>query len=198
MKSDEQKSDGIFARKSARELDPIPEPPAFLPDYADSLRSTNEILDLACGDGAVSLALAKMEKRVTGLDISSAGLARLQRFARETSLDINLIQADLDPPHQLFDTGVLKPNQFSALICYRFKLSQDQIIQLLPALKPGGLLLLASFNLLHHKNTGFNLRYCLQVDEYVELDPCLSLVSYRSIQRPEGHFDEYLFNKVST
>lgn len=53
------------------------------------------VLDLACGDGRVSLALAAAGVPVTGLDLSEPMLAQARRQAAAQGLTVDWVQADL-------------------------------------------------------------------------------------------------------
>lgn len=53
------------------------------------------VLELGCGEGRDCLFFAAQGYRVTGLDISDAGLAKARRLAEERDLSVRWLQADM-------------------------------------------------------------------------------------------------------
>ena len=60
-----------------------------------AVEAVGPVLDLAGGDGRVSLALAVTGAAVTGLDLSEAMLTQARRQATAQGLNVNWVQADL-------------------------------------------------------------------------------------------------------
>lgn len=69
-----------------------------------------KLLELACGTGALAVALSKRGYNVTGLDLSENMLSLANERAVEEQVDIPLIQADM---MELSDIG-----QFEAVTCF--------------------------------------------------------------------------------
>jgi SAM-dependent methyltransferase len=125
-------------RYAAGDWADIDEPARILEDAEAWLAEPGLALDVACGAGRNALWLARRGYKVVAVDISWEGLQRLQRRARDEQLDIQIVLADLE-------SFVLKPDSFDLIINSRFLLRS-----LFPvfrnALKPGGLLLVETFN----------------------------------------------------
>ncbi len=67
-----------------------------IPFYIECIEKYGEpVLELACGTGRVSLALAGEGIDVTGLDISEEMLQRARNKAEEKDVDLDLVKADM-------------------------------------------------------------------------------------------------------
>jgi tellurite methyltransferase len=89
-------------------------------------------LDLACGQGANAVLLAKAGLDVSAWDISSVAIQQLQYFSDQNNLAINCQTRDVatSPP---------EPNSLDVLVV-SFFLERGLCKSLLAALRPGGLL----------------------------------------------------------
>src|SRR5215813_12288527 len=67
---------------------------AFL-ELCGLLRPGQRILDIACGGGRHSLAMARRGALVTGLDLGPAAIATARRRAHKAGLRIEFVQADV-------------------------------------------------------------------------------------------------------
>jgi SAM-dependent methyltransferase len=67
---------------------------AFL-DACGLLRSGRRILDVACGGGRHSLAMARRGALVTGLDLGPAAIATAKRRAHKAGLTVEFVQGDV-------------------------------------------------------------------------------------------------------
>jgi len=70
------------------------EPDVGLVERAEPL-APGRALDLGCGTGRNSLWLARHGWRVTGVDASSVGLSMALQSARESGVDLEVVEADL-------------------------------------------------------------------------------------------------------
>ncbi len=73
------------------------EPPPELVSVVGTGRERQSALDLGCGDGRITLYLAKSGFRVTGVDLSTVGLDKLRGIVRKFKLEnkVHLLQGDI-------------------------------------------------------------------------------------------------------
>lgn len=90
-------------------------------------------LDLACGEGRNSVFLAQNGFEVTALDISEVGLGKAAKRAEQEAVAINFQRVDLE--------RYRFTENFDLIINFNFLL-RDLILAAVPALSPGGLLLI--------------------------------------------------------
>lgn len=125
-----------------RSFHPPSDPHPLLQDWANHLGGAGIALDVACGPGHNSMALARHGYCVLGVDISEVALRRARKLADASNLGAKLLfaQVDLDqwrpPPHSC------------DLVCVIRFLDRRLIPALREAVKPGGLALY------HTRNTG--------------------------------------------
>ena len=132
----------LFARLYHLEHSDVQEDVAFYQNFA--LRCDGPILELGCGTGRVSLALAQAGFDVTGVDSSSAMLAMARAHAADAGLSAQLRLEQCDVRALLFERrfalAIYPLNGFLHLLT-----SEDQLSALrnvCRALLPGGLLIL--------------------------------------------------------
>lgn len=106
------------------------------------LKSSDRVLDFACGTGPMALAMADAVNEVHAIDISSKMLAVGQRKANERGLEnIQFTQTTL------FDTR-FKPGSFDAILAFNIlHLLPDMktaVIRINELLKPGGIFISSS------------------------------------------------------
>jgi len=158
--------------------DTVPNP--WLSAHADLLTAPGVAIDLACGEGRDALFLARLGYRVTAIDTSAVALAKAAQLADRHGIRIEWRRLDLEedyqPPAATFDV----------VTCHNF-LHRPLLASLPPALRPGGLLIYATFlegqeiygrpanpaHLLHH---GELARTCADLEI---LDQQQGLTTYR-------------------
>ena len=96
-----QYEDEVFTRGTEAEV-------AFLVDIL-RLPTGARILDIGCGTGRHSIALAARGFRMTGLDLSAGMLAQARGAAEAAGVDVELVQADA--------TAFSLPGSFDAAVC---------------------------------------------------------------------------------
>lgn len=126
------------------------EPAAFVRDLAALLAPAATAVDLAGGTGRNAIWLASLGHAVTLVDISSVALQAAARAARETGIELETVERDLEadgpPPGRTWDL-VLMHYYFDAAV---IRAAWD-------AVAPGGLLALAQptvTNLERHDRPG--------------------------------------------
>ena len=106
------------------------------------------ILDLACGHGRISVALARRGYRVTGLDLSPRSLALASAAAARECLEVEWVHADMReiPDDARFDAVV---NVFTAFGYFDDDAENQRVLDgVARALVPGGVFLMDVINLL--------------------------------------------------
>jgi len=119
-------------------------PSPFLLGQLDALAGTARLgpaVDVACGRGRHSLALASRGLRCIALDRSRDALVELAARARSASLPIQPVAADLERPGSALP---LAPGRAGAVLVFRY-LWRPLAPALAALLAPGGLLLYETF-----------------------------------------------------
>ncbi len=109
-------------------------PSAWIMRYAGRIRPGGEVLDLACGKGRNSLALAGLGLHVLALDQDAEALSGLRGRHNITTL-----QADIEQ-----QPWPLDGRQFDAIIVCRY-LHRPLFPMMLASLAPGGVLIYETF-----------------------------------------------------
>lgn len=190
MKASKIKWDERYRAKSGKPH-PLPEPPAFLKHHWPNFK-TGSVLDLASGDGAVSLFMAERGFKITAVDISDVGLYRLQELLESKGYVSDVIEIDLEEE----SVDLSRIGSIDNIAISRYKPVPELWPELISILKPGGYLLIATFNLDHHKKTKFPVRFCLESEEFIDRFPELELVVH-DVNGAAFGMDGYLFRKQS-
>jgi len=111
----------------------------------------SSILDIGCGTGRHSVALAKRGFRMTGVDISAGMLAEAKKAAGEADVEVEWIQCDATQFHseKMYDAAIcLCEGSFGLLSVQDDPLEHDLAIlrNVCRALKPGGPFVLTALN----------------------------------------------------
>lgn len=97
----------------------------------------SHLLDVPCGSGRHTLALAARGHRLTGVDISAEAIGYARRAAAEAHVDVELIVAEMRdiPRNGSFDAAVCMGNSFGYL---DFAGTREFVAALAGAVRPGG------------------------------------------------------------
>jgi 2-polyprenyl-3-methyl-5-hydroxy-6-metoxy-1,4-benzoquinol methylase len=163
--------------------DPIP----FLSDHVDLLPK-GAVLDLAMGEGRNGVYLATQGFKVTGIDISEAGLKKAQNLAAEKGASLTTVAADLEQ-------YTIPPDSYDVIICTYF-LQRDLFQKILVALKPGGMVLIETYTVDHLQyRPKFNRTFLLERNELLTLLPGLRVVRYQEVDTGQEAFASILAQK---
>jgi SAM-dependent methyltransferase len=174
---------GKFKARSSE----LGQPPAFIVSQLEKLPK-GRVLDLACGDGRISIALAQRGFKVMGVDISDAGLLRLEAFAEKARVQVDTAQRDLQASDAL---GGLGPADGVVMCNYKpAALLWPQVAEIL---NPGGWVMLCTFNRLQEKKGGPSRRFLLDDGEFKSVHPRLKLEKYQRFEEGGHHLDGYLW-----
>lgn len=116
--------------------------------HALDLQPHHNVLDLCCGQGRHSVALAKTGLSVTGVDLSEEMLAIARSTADEAGVPLTIRQADMRHlPDDLKDRFDAVINMFSSFGYLESEEDDQQVLhQIAKVLKPGGKLLMDFLN----------------------------------------------------
>jgi tellurite methyltransferase len=156
----------------------VSDPSPLVVAHLDTLRSAaarGPVVDLACGRGRNALAIAARGIPVLGLDRSAEILSELVNTARERTLPVRALRADLEtapaPP--------LAEGRCGALIVCRY-LHRPLAPALEALLAPGGWLFYETFTI-HQRDLGYgpeNPSFLLQPNELPALFPRLEITHH--------------------
>ena len=109
------------------------------------LRRGQRVLDLACGMGRVTIPLARMGLKMTGVDQSGPYLRRARRLARLAGADVKFIRRDMRRIdfHEQFDAVF---NWFTSFGYFSDEDNFAVVQRMWQALKPGGRALIEVLN----------------------------------------------------
>ncbi|MGD8575254.1 MAG: class I SAM-dependent methyltransferase [Gammaproteobacteria bacterium] len=165
------------------------QPNRFLVEQARRFPAGGHILCVGDGEGRNGVWLAGQGFRVTSIEPSTKGLAKLRRLARRRGVEVEAIQARL-PEHSLpqasYDGAVLTFVHMPPAI------RADVHRQVAAALRPGGVLVLEAFSpeQLHYPSGGPgdpDMLYSAQMleEDFIDLD--CDDIEMAKIHLAEGH-----------
>lgn len=135
---------------------PIP----FLVDNIHILPK-GKALDVAMGEGRNGVYLATQGFDVTGLDISEKGLEKAHALAAKNNVSIQTKVVDLE-------TVELEPNSYDLILCTYF-MDRELYRKFYDALKPGGMVLVETYNIDYLKYRKFNAKWALNTNELLDI-----------------------------
>lgn len=136
-------------------------------------------LDLAMGEGRNALFLAQHGFTVTGIEKSSAGVAKARTRAHKEGVEIKIIEADLE-------NYTLPRAEFDVVLCF-FYLQRSLFPQMKAALKPGGALIIETYTVeqLQFARGPRRREFLLEPNELYAAFRQLRIAHYREVIRDQ-------------
>jgi len=115
-----------------------PEPNSFLMKSVQG-KTPGKALEIGMGQGRNTIAMARLGWDVTGIDISDEGIRQAETEAKKQNLTIHAILADANK----FDYGIARYDLIYAT--FEHQIVTNNADKIVPALKPGGLVIIEGF-----------------------------------------------------
>ena len=145
---------------------PIP----FLIDNVHLLPK-GKVLDIAMGEGRNGVYLATQGFDVLGLDISEKGLEKAHNLAKKNNVTIETKVVDLE-------SFTLEPNSYDVILC-TYYMQRDLFKQFQSALKPGGMIVVETYNVDYLKYVRFSRKWALDTNELLDIFKGLRVIRYQ-------------------
>ena len=145
---------------------PIP----FLADNVHLLPK-GKVLDIAMGEGRNGVYLATQGFEVLGLDISEKGLEKAHNLAKKNKVTIETKVVDLE-------SFTLEPNSYDVILC-TYYMQKNLFKQFQSALKPGGMIVVETYNVDYLKYAQFSRKWALDTNEMLDIFKGLRVIRYQ-------------------
>ena len=162
---------------------PIP----FLVDNVHLLRK-GKVLDIAMGEGRNGVYLATQGFEVLGLDISEKGLAKAHNLAKKNNVTIETKVVDLE-------SFTLEPNSYDVILC-TYYMQKDLFKQFQSALKPGGMIVVETYNVDYLKYAQFSRKWALDTNEMLDIFKGLRVIRYQDYDDGKEAYSSIIAQKI--
>jgi len=162
---------------------PIP----FLVDNVHLLRK-GKVLDIAMGEGRNGVYLATQGFEVLGLDISEKGLAKAHNLAKKNNVTIETKVVDLE-------SFTLKPNSYDVILC-TYYMQKNLFKQFQSALKPGGMIVVETYNVDYLKYAQFSRKWALDTNEMLDIFKGLRVIRYQDYDDGKEAYSSIIAQKI--
>ena len=130
-----------------------------------------KVLDIAMGEGRNGVYLATQGFDVTGLDISAKGLEKAHKLAEKNNVTIETKVVDLE-------SFQLEPNTYDVILC-SYYMQRDLFKQFQSALKPGGMIVVETYNVDYLKYARFSRKWALDTNELLDIFKDMRVIRYQ-------------------
>ena len=130
-----------------------------------------KVLDIAMGEGRNGVYLATQGFEVLGLDISEKGLEKAHNLAKKNKVTIETKVVDLE-------SFTLEPNSYDVILC-TYYMQKDLFKQFQSALKPGGMIVVETYNVDYLKYVQFSREWALGTNEMLDIFKDLRVIRYQ-------------------
>jgi tellurite methyltransferase len=146
-------------------------------------------LDVAMGEGRNGVYLATQGFDVTGLDISEKGLKKAHALAAKNNVTIQTQVVDLEKIK-------FEPNSYDLILC-TYYMDRGLYKKFRDALKPGGMLLIETYNIDYLKYRRFNAKWALNTNELLELFKGMRILRYQDYDDAREAYSSIIAQKPS-
>jgi tellurite methyltransferase len=130
-----------------------------------------KVVDIAMGEGRNGVYLATQGFDVLGLDISEKGLEKAHNLAKKNNTTIETKVADLE-------NYQLQPNSYDVIVC-TYYMDRNLYKQFESALKPGGMIVVETYNVDYLKYAKFSRKWALDTNELLDIFKDLRVIRYQ-------------------
>ena len=130
-----------------------------------------KVLDIAMGEGRNGVYLATQGFEVVGLDISAKGLIKAHRLAEKHNVTIETRVVDLEG-------FTLESNTYDVILC-TYYMQRDLFKQFQSALKPGGMIVVETYNVDYLKYARFSRKWALDTNELLDIFKDMRVIRYQ-------------------
>lgn len=159
------------------------EPIAFLKDNLHLLPK-GKLLDIAMGEGRNGVYLATQGFDVEGIDISQVGLDKAHRLAKKHNTQIKTRVVDLE-------NAQLEKNKYDVILC-AYYMQRDLVEQMKQAVKPGGMVVVETYNMDYLKYQKFNAKWALKENELLDWFKDFKIIRYQAVDNGEEAFSSII------
>ena len=148
----------------------------------------NKALDLAMGEGRNGVYLATQGFDVLGLDISPTGLNKANQLAEHHNVKIKTQVVDLE-------SYQLKKNFYDVILC-TYYMQRDLFKQIKDSLKPGGMVLIETYNTDYLQYARFPKKYLLEYNELLEIFKEFKIIRYQAYDDGKEAYSSIIAQKL--
>ena len=146
-----------------------------------------KVLDLAMGEGRNGVYLATQGFDVIGLDISATGLKKAHKLAERNNVTIETQVVDLE-------SFTLAPNTYDVILC-TYYMQRDLFKQFQSALKPGGMIVVETYNIDYLKYARFSRKWALDTNELLDIFKGMRVLRYQDYDNGKEAYSSIIAQK---
>jgi len=161
-------------------------PVTFLKENV-GLLPKGKALDIAMGEGRNGVFLATQGFDVLGVDISKVGLAKAHQLAKEHNVSIETRVVDLE-------TVQLEKNKYDVILMMYY-MQRNLFPQIKQALKPGGMVMVETYNLDYLKYQNFRREWALEQNELLDVFKDFKIIRYQAYDDGKVAFSSIIAQK---
>jgi tellurite methyltransferase len=146
-------------------------------------------VDIAMGEGRNGVYLATQGFDVLGLDISEKGLKKAHKLAEKNNVTIETRVVDLE-------SFSLEPNTYDVILC-TYYMQRNLFKQFQAALKPGGMIVVETYNVDYLKYQRFSRKWALDTNELLDIFKDMRVIRYQDYDDGKEAYSSIIAQKIS-